>query len=44
MRNVDIDANVFVCFFDVSSVFTNGPFDETIKIGLEALFNLPIHN
>ena len=32
MQNLDIDPNVFMCSFDVSSLFTNVPLDETIKI------------
>ena len=32
MQNLDIDPNVFMCSFDVSSSFTNVPLDETIKI------------
>ena len=31
MQNLGIDSNVFMCSFDVSSLFTNVPFDETIK-------------
>ena len=31
MQNLDIDLNVFMCSFDVSSLFTSVPFDETIK-------------
>ena len=30
MQNLDIGPNVFVCSFDVSSLFTNVPLDETI--------------
>ena len=37
MKNLDIDPNVFTCFFDVSSLFTNVILDETIKICSEAL-------
>ena len=37
MQNLDIDPNVFMCSFDVSSLFTNVPLDETIKICLDAL-------
>ena len=38
MQNLDIDPNVFMCSFDVSSLFTNVPLDETIKICSEALY------
>ena len=37
MQNLDIDPNVFMCSFDVSSLFTYVSLDETIKICLEAL-------
>ena len=39
MQNLDIELNVFMCSFDVSSLFTNVPLDETIKICSEALYN-----
>ena len=39
MQNLDIDPNVFMCSFDVSSLFTNVPLDETIKICSEALYD-----
>ena len=39
MQNLDIDPNVFMCSFDVSSLFTNVPLDETIKICLDALYD-----
>ena len=39
MLNLDIDPNVFTCSFDESSLFTNVPFDETIKICSNALYN-----
>ena len=39
MQNLDIDPNVFMCSFDVSSLFTNVPLDETIKICSDALCN-----
>ena len=39
MQNLDIDPNVFTCSFDVSSLFTNFPFDETIKICSDALYD-----
>ena len=37
MQNLDIDSNDFMCSFDVSSLFTNVPLDETIKICSNAL-------
>ena len=37
MQNLDIDPNIFMCSFDVSSLFINVPLDETIKICSEAL-------
>ena len=40
MLNLDIDPNVFVCSFDVSSLFTNVHLDETIKIYSEALYDI----
>ena len=39
MQNLDTDPNVFMCSFDVSSLFTNVPFDETIKICSEVLYD-----
>ena len=39
MQNLYIDPNVFMCSFDVSSLFTNVPLDETIKICSEALYD-----
>ena len=39
MQNLDIDPNVFMRSFDVSSLFTNVPLDETIKISSEALYD-----
>ena len=39
MQNFDIDSNVFMCSFDVSSLFTNIPLDKTIKIFSEALYD-----
>ena len=39
MQNLDINPNVFMCSFDVSSLFTNVPLDETIKICSEALYD-----
>ena len=37
MQNLDIDPNVFMCSFDVSSLFTNVFLEETIKICSDAL-------
>ena len=31
LQNLDIHPDVFMCFFDVSSLFTNIYFDKTIK-------------
>ena len=39
MQNLDIDPNVFMCSFDVSSLITNVPLDKTIKIYSEALYD-----
>ena len=39
MQNLDIDPNVFMCSFDVFSLFTNVPLDETIKICSDALYD-----
>ena len=39
MQNLDIDPNVFMCFFDVSSLFANAPLDETIKNCSDALYD-----
>ena len=39
MQNLEIDPNVFICSFDVSSLFTNVPLDETIKICSEVLYD-----
>ena len=39
MQNLDIDPNVFMCSFNVSSLFTNVPLDETIKICSDALYD-----
>ena len=38
MQNLDVDRNVFMCSFDVSSLITNVPLDETIKICSDALY------
>ena len=39
MQNLDTNPNVFMCSFDASSLFTNVPLDETIKICSEALYD-----
>ena len=39
MQNLDIDPNVFMSSFDVFSLFTKVPLDETIKIYSEALYD-----
>ena len=39
MQNLDIDPYVFMCSFDASSLFTNFPLDETIKICSDALYD-----
>ena len=39
MQNLDIDPNVFMCSFDVSSLFTDVSLDETIKICSDALYD-----
>ena len=39
MQNLDIDSSVFMCSFDVSSLFTNVPLDETNKICLDAPYD-----
>ena len=38
MQNFDIDRNVFMCSFDMSSLFINVPLDVTIKICSDALY------
>ena len=38
-KNLDINPNVFMCSFDVSSLFTNVPLDEIIKICSVALYD-----
>ena len=38
-QNLDIDPNVFMSSFDVSSLFTNVSFDETIKVCSDALYD-----
>ena len=38
MQNFDIDRNVFMCCFDISSLFINVPLDVTIKICSDALY------
>ena len=40
-QNLDIDPNVLMCSFDVSSLLTNVPLNETIKICPEALYDDP---
>ena len=39
MQNLDIDLNVFMCSFNVSSLFTYVPLDETIKFRSDALYD-----
>ena len=39
MQNLDIDPKVFVCSFDVSSLFINVPVHEAIKICSDPLYN-----
>ena len=39
MQNFDNEPNVFMCSFDVSSLFTIVPLDETIKICSEVLYD-----
>ena len=39
MQNLDVDPNVFMCFFDMSSLSTNVPLDKTVKICSEALYD-----
>ena len=39
MQNLEIDSNVFMCSFDVSTLLINVPFDETIKICSDALYD-----
>ena len=39
MQNLDIDPNVFMYSFDVTSLFTDVLLDETIKICSDALYN-----
>ena len=39
IQNLDIDPNVFMCFFDESSLFTYVPLHKTIKICLNALYD-----
>ena len=41
MQNLDINLDVFMCSFDASSLFTNVPLDEIIKICLKALYGQP---
>ena len=39
MQNLDISSNVFIIFFDASSLLTNVALDETIRICLEAFYD-----
>ena len=39
MQSLDIDPNVFMCSFDISSLFTNVPLIETMKICSEAFYD-----
>ena len=39
MQNLDINSNVFMCYFGVSSLFTNVPLDEIFKICSDALYD-----
>ena len=39
MQNLDIDPNVFVSSFNVSSLFTNVPLDKTIKVCSDTLYD-----
>ena len=39
IQNFDIRPNVFMCSFDVSSLFINVPLDGTIKICSDALYD-----
>ena len=39
MQNLDSDPNVFMCSFDETSLFTNVPLDETIKICSDAFYD-----
>ena len=39
MQNLDLDPNVFMCSFDMSSLFTNVPLDKTTKICSNALYD-----
>ena len=39
IQNLEIDPNVFMCSFDVSSLFTKVPLNETIKICSDALYD-----
>ena len=43
MQHLDIDHNVFVFSFDVSSLFTNALLDEIIKICTDAFMISPIY-
>ena len=39
MQNLDINRNVFTCYFDMPSLFTKVPLDETIKFYSEAFYD-----
>ena len=39
MQNLHIDRNILICSFDVSSLFTSVPLDETIKICSDVLYD-----
>ena len=41
IRKLDGWINSFMCLFDVSSLFTNVPLDETIVICVDTLYNIP---
>ena len=44
MQNLDIGPNVFMCSFDVSSLLTNVPFDETSKSAQMPFTTILIYN
>ena len=41
IRKLDGQIDSFMCSFDVSSLFTNIPLDETIAICADTLYNIP---
>ena len=41
VRKLDGHIDSFMCSFDVSSLFTNVPLDETIAICVDTLYNIP---